>query len=83
MSLLTTVAEDAYPTQIIDVKRRSYWVKQHIDEYGGDPDFIVVTGVRRVGTSLLAGLTPGHSDWQEGLKSIRQCKVSWHVRLLT
>ena len=61
---------DAYPAQIIDVKKAIAWVKQHIDEYGGDPDFIVVTGVRRVGTSLLAGLTPGHSDWQEGFEGV-------------
>ena len=68
---------DAYPAQIIDVKKAIAWVKQHIDEYGGDPDFIVVTGGSAGGhLSLLAGLTPGHSDWQEGFEgSIRQSGV--------
>ena len=62
---------DAYPAQIIDVKKAIAWVKQHIEEYGGDPDFIVVTGGSAGGhLSLLAGLTPGHSDWQEGLEGV-------------
>ena len=53
MSLLTTAwPPETHTAQIIDVKKAIAWVKQHIDEYGGDPDFIVVTGVRRVGTSL-------------------------------
>ena len=35
---------DAYPAQIIDVKKAIAWVKTHIEEYGGDPDFVIVTG---------------------------------------
>ena len=27
---------DAYPAQIIDVKKAIAWVKTHIEEYGGD-----------------------------------------------
>ena len=62
---------DAYPAQIIDVKKAIAWVKQHIEQYGGDPDFIVVTGGSAGGhLSLLAGLTPGHSDWQEGFEGV-------------
>ncbi len=60
---------DAYPAQIIDVKKAIAWVKQHIAEYGGDPDFIVITGGSAGGhLSLLAGLTAGHADWQEGFE---------------
>ena len=60
---------DAYPAQIIDVKKAIAWVKQNIAEHGGDPDFIVVTGGSAGGhLSLLAGLTPGHADWQEGFE---------------
>ena len=33
-----------WPDQIVDVKRAIAWVKEHIAEYGGDPDFVVITG---------------------------------------
>ena len=47
----------AFPAQIIDVKKAITWVKSHIAEYGGDPDFIVITGGSAGGhLSLLAGL---------------------------
>ena len=62
---------DAYPAQIIDVKKAIAWVKTHIEEYGGDPDFIVVTGGSAGGhLSLLAGLTPGYADWQAGFEGV-------------
>ena len=62
---------DAYPAQIIDVKKAIAWVKQNVAEYGGDPDFIVVTGGSAGGhLSLLAGLTPGHADWQKGFEGV-------------
>ncbi len=34
----------ALPTHLIDCKRALAWVKQHITEYGGDPNFIITTG---------------------------------------
>lgn len=48
-----------FPDHIIDCKRALAWVKAHIGEYGGDPDFIVATGGSAGGhlCSLLA-LTP-------------------------
>ena len=62
---------DAYPAQIIDVKKAIAWLKQNIAEHGGDPNFIVVTGGSAGGhLSLLAGLTPGHADWQEGFEGV-------------
>jgi len=61
----------AYPAQIIDVKKAIAWVKAHIAEYGGDPDFVVITGGSAGGhLSLLAGLTPGHPDWQQGFEGV-------------
>ena len=33
-----------FPDHLIDVKRALAWVREHIAEYGGDPDFVVVTG---------------------------------------
>ena len=58
------------PEHIIDVKSALIWVKAHIEEYGGDPNFIVATGGSAGGhlSSLLAlsandGLfQPDHPD---------------------
>ena len=33
-----------WPDHIVDVKRALAWVKEHIAEYGGDPDFVAITG---------------------------------------
>lgn len=45
-----------FPEHIIDCKHALIWVKEHIAEYGGDPNFIVVTGGSAGGhlSSLLA-----------------------------
>ena len=49
-----------WPAHIIDVNAALAWVKDHIAEYGGDPDFIVITGGSAGGhLSSLAALTPG------------------------
>lgn len=42
--------KNAYPAQIIDVKKAISWVKANIKEYGGDPDFVVITGGSAGGT---------------------------------
>src|ERR1700735_1249232 len=34
----------SWPAHIIDVKRALAWVRENIADYGGDPDFITVTG---------------------------------------
>ena len=39
-----------WPDHIVDVKRAIAWVKDNIADYGGDPDFIAVTGGRRAVT---------------------------------
>ena len=33
-----------WPDHIVDVKRALAWIKEHIAEYGGDPDFVAITG---------------------------------------
>ena len=33
-----------FPEAIIDCKEALAWIKENIAEYGGDPEFIVVTG---------------------------------------
>jgi acetyl esterase/lipase len=58
-----------WPDQIVDVKRAIVWVKEHIAEYGGDPDFIVMTGGSAGGhLSALAALTAGVGAFQPGFE---------------
>lgn len=58
-----------WPTQIVDVKRAISWVRDNIAEYGGDPDYIVVTGGSAGGhLSSLAALTPHVKEWQPGFE---------------
>jgi acetyl esterase/lipase len=58
-----------WPAQIVDVKRAIWWVRQHIAEHGGDPDFIAVTGGSAGGhLCSLAALTPGETEWQPGFE---------------
>ena len=58
-----------WPDHIVDVKRAIAWVKEHIAEYGGDPDFIAITGGSAGGhLSSLAALTPGEPAFQPGFE---------------
>jgi acetyl esterase/lipase len=45
-----------FPDHIIDCKRALHWIKEHIAEYGGNPDFVIATGGSAGGhlSSLLA-----------------------------
>jgi acetyl esterase/lipase len=60
----------AWPAHIVDVKRALVWVRKNIADYGGDPDFIAVTGGSAGGhlASLVAlsandpRLQPGFED---------------------
>jgi acetyl esterase/lipase len=59
----------AFPAHIIDVKKAITWVREHIGEYGGNPDFIAITGGSAGGhLSSLAALTPNRADWQPGFE---------------
>lgn len=58
-----------WPAHIIDVKKSIAWIKENIAEYGGDPDYIVVTGGSAGGhLAALAALTPGAEDFQPGFE---------------
>jgi acetyl esterase/lipase len=60
---------DAFPAQIVDVKRAIAWVKEHIEEYGGDPDYVAITGGSAGGhLASLAALTPGDATYQPGFE---------------
>jgi len=60
---------DAFPAHIIDVKKAIVWIKEHAAEYGGDPDYIAITGGSAGGhLSSLAALTPNLADFQPGFE---------------
>ncbi len=60
---------DAFPAQIIDVKKAIAWVKEHIEEYGGDPSYVVITGGSAGGhLAALAALTPNDPEYQPGFE---------------
>ena len=59
----------SFPTQIVDVKRAIAWVHENIEEYGGDPSYIAITGGSAGGhLAALAALTPGLQDYQPGFE---------------
>jgi acetyl esterase/lipase len=60
---------DPWPAHVVDVKRAIAWVKENIADYGGDPDYVVITGGSAGGhLAALAALTPGDPEWQPGFE---------------
>jgi len=58
-----------FPDHLIDVKRALVWVREHISEYGGDPDFVVVTGGSAGGhLCALMALTQNDPEYQPGFE---------------
>lgn len=58
-----------WPQQIIDVKRAIAWVRENIADYGGDPDYLAITGGSAGGhLAALAALTPGDPQFQPGFE---------------
>jgi acetyl esterase/lipase len=54
-----------WPDHIVDVKTALAWVRAHVAEYGGDPDFVAVTGGSSGGhLAALAALTPGDAEYR-------------------
>lgn len=61
----------SWPDQIIDVKRAIAWTKANIAQFGGDPDFIAVTGGSAGGQlAALAALTPNLESFQPGFEDV-------------
>jgi len=58
-----------FPAHLMDVKRAIAWVRENIADYGGDPDFIAITG-GSAGAHLasLAALTPNDPRFQPGFE---------------
>ncbi|HZR81253.1 MAG TPA: alpha/beta hydrolase [Candidatus Binatia bacterium] len=59
-----------FPDHVVDVKQGIAWLREHASEYGGDPDFIVITGGSAGGhLASLAALSPNDPDFQPGFES--------------
>lgn len=57
-----------WPAQIVDVKKAIAWVRANIARYGGDPDYLVLTGGSAGGhLSALAALTEA-PEYQPGFE---------------
>ncbi|MGA8545878.1 MAG: alpha/beta hydrolase [Mycobacterium sp.] len=60
-----------WPDQIVDVKQALAWTKEHIAEFGGDPDWIAITGGSAGGhLSALAALTANDPQFQPGFEDV-------------
>lgn len=46
------VPKNAYPTHLMDIKRAIRWMKLNIASFGGDPNFIVLSGKKFVYMSV-------------------------------
>ncbi|KRA37212.1 MULTISPECIES: alpha/beta hydrolase [unclassified Nocardioides] len=61
---------DPWPAQIIDVKAAIAWIRENIEEYGGDPDYIAITGGSAGGhLTALAAVTPNAPEFQPGFEA--------------
>ena len=62
---------DAFPAHVIDVKRAIAWTREHISDYGGDPDYIAITGGSAGGhLAALAALTANDPAYQPGFEDV-------------
>lgn len=58
-----------WPDHIVDVKRAIAWVKDNIAQYGGDPDFVVITGGSAGGhLSSFAAMSANAPEFQPGFE---------------
>src|SRR6185436_15371287 len=60
-----------FPDHLVDLKRALAWIREHIAEYGGDPEFLVVTGGSAGGhLAALVALTANEPEYQPGFESV-------------
>lgn len=60
-----------FPDHLIDVKRAFAWVRANIEQYGGDPDTVAVTGGSAGGhLAALVGLTANDARYQPGFEHV-------------
>jgi len=60
-----------WPDHLVDVKRALAWVREHGQEYGADPGFVVLTGGSAGGHLVaLAALTANDPRYQPGFEEV-------------
>jgi acetyl esterase/lipase len=60
---------DKFPAHIIDVKKAIAWIREHITEYGGNADFLAITGGSAGGhLTALAALSANDPAYQPGFE---------------
>jgi acetyl esterase/lipase len=60
-----------WPDHLVDCKRAIAWIREHVAEYGGDPDYIVVTGGSAGGhLTAMVGLTVNDPQFQPGFEQV-------------
>jgi acetyl esterase/lipase len=73
-----------FPEPLIDLKRALAWIREHADELGVDPDFVVVTGGSAGGhLASLVALTENDPEYQPGFEgadtSVQGCVAFYGV----
>jgi acetyl esterase/lipase len=60
-----------WPDHLVDCKRALAWIRANAAQYGGDPDFVVVTGGSAGGhLTALMGLTANDPEFQPGFEDV-------------
>jgi acetyl esterase/lipase len=60
-----------WPDHLVDCKLAIKWAREHIAEFGGDPDYIVVTGGSAGGhLTAMVGLTANDPQFQPGFEEV-------------
>ena len=60
-----------WPDHLVDCKRALAWIRGNIAQFGGDPDFVVVTGGSAGGhLTALMGLTANDPEFQPGFEGV-------------
>ena len=60
---------DPFPAHIVDVKKAIAWIRDNIADYGGNPDYIAITGGSAGGhLAALAALTANDAAYQPGFE---------------
>lgn len=58
-----------WPDHLVDVKAGLAWIREHADDYGADPSFVVVSGGSAGGhLAAMAGLTENEARYQPGFE---------------
>jgi acetyl esterase/lipase len=60
-----------FPDHVVDLKKALAWIRTHVAEYGGDPEFVVVAGQSAGGhLASLVALTANRAEYQPGFEGV-------------